>query len=123
MVIACVLALISFGLGVSMMVADPHRLAGASFNPIREAAPIHVWGIAFAVAGFAGGASQVVRWFGVVAAAHACCGFMCLFWAGAFVTGLSNPAASVTGIWAYLGLGLAHSVICAVAAMESKWRV
>lgn len=122
MVIACVMATISAGLGLSLLISPAARFAAASFDPIREVAPLRVWGAAFLIAGTAAVLGQTVKWFRAVALAHACCGFMALFWSGAFVTGLGNPNASTTGIWAYLGIGLTHWVVVAVALVESRWR-
>lgn len=122
MVIACIMASIAVGLGLSMLLGTPTRFAAASFDPIRDVASIHLWGSAFLIAGSVAVLGQVARSPRTVALAHSVCGFMALFWSAAFYTGLNNPNASATGIWAYLGIGLTHAVVVAVAVVEARWR-
>lgn len=123
MLIGCELAVINLGLGAALLFGLPSRTAAVSFTPIKDLAPIHWWGVAFILTGLLAITCQALQRFKVVAAAHAAAGFACLFWAIAFLSGLNNPNVTATGIWAYLGLGLTHWTVAAVASVEARWRV
>lgn len=114
-VLACALAAINLGLGLSLLTAGPLRTSAVSFDPIKAVAPIHWWGLLFIVTGVAALAAQVGERFRAMTAAHFTAGAVCMFWAAAFAAGLSNPAASATGIWAYLALGVSHVTVAVTA--------
>jgi hypothetical protein len=115
MMVGCELAVVNIGLGLTLLLGLPTRTAAASFDPIKNLAPIHVWGWLFVTTGVVAIAAQLWQRYLAVSTAHAVAGMSCLFWTFAFVTGLNNPAASGTGIWAYLGLGLTHLIVAATA--------
>lgn len=111
MVIGCELALVNFGLGAMLVWGLPTRTNAASFDTIKDLAPMHLWGWLFMVTAVLGIVGQAFMKYSIVTLAHFMAGTAAMFWVIAFVIGLANPNASGTGIYAYVALSLTHWII------------
>lgn len=117
--IGIVLAGMNLGLGLSLLRAGPLRTSAASFDVIKDAAPMHSWGWAFIITGVAAILAQVSMRLVPLAVVHIAAGLICLFWCVAFKMALIAPAASVTGPWAYGAIGLIHLTVAGATIVEA----
>lgn len=120
MLIGCQLAVVNLGLGAALTISDPARTSAASFNVLKQLMPMSGYGWLFIGTGLVAVVAQVSWRLGLVTAMHALAGLVCVFWSVAFsVAAAQAPTASVTGVWAYFGLGLTHWVIAGVTAVAA----
>lgn len=116
--IAVALAFMNIGLGWSAVRASPLRFSAASFDVLKMTASMPTWGWMFIATGTVAMVAQLTMRPLPLGTSHLVAGLLCLFWAAAFRQALQSPAASVTGPWAYMAIGLTHCALGAASLVQ-----
>lgn len=117
--IATTLAVINVGLGLTLVLGNEARTAGASFERIRSLMPMPWWGFLLVAAGLVALACQHGQRPRLMFLAHVVAGVTCSLWAVSFlITAWHNILISGTGVWAYAALAACHLCVAATARRE-----
>ena len=122
--VSCMAGVLAAGnllLGSLLILGSQSRFAAPNFKHIVSIADPKVWGMALLLAGVSALVGQVwrIKWLGRIG--HSIAGFICLTWTLVFVeAAISNSAASLTGIAAYLIIGLLHCVSAPFAVPPAR---
>jgi hypothetical protein len=122
--VSCIAGVLAAGnllLGSLLVLGNPQRFAAPSFRTIVSIADPKVWGMVLLVAGCLALVGQIwrLKWPGRVG--HSLSSIVCLAWTLTFIeAAVANSASSLTGIAAYLIIGLLHACAAPFAVPPAR---